>query len=90
MRGSQPDRGDGRFGKDCIGVRGFFKKFFSGVEAVYEERGSACAFGVGEEVEHLETGWVGEVRSVCVGWEGKSGIGCVFHGEIGCEVVEAT
>lgn len=42
-----------------------------------------------EQVEGLEAGWVGEVGCVGVGWEGEVGVGCVSHGEVGGEVVEA-
>ena len=56
-------------------------------EAVDEEGGAACA-GVGEEVEELQAGGVGEVGCVGVGGEGEGGVGGVFHGEVGGEVVE--
>lgn len=56
-------------------------------ETVDEEGGAACA-GVGEEVEELQAGGVGEVGCVGVGGEGEGGVGGVFHGEVGGEVVE--
>ena len=56
-------------------------------EAVDEEGSAACA-GVGEKVEELQAGGVGEVGCVGVGGEGEGGVGGVFHGEVGGEVVE--
>lgn len=35
---------------------------------------------MGEEVEELEAGGVGEVGCVCVGGEGEGGVGSVFVG----------
>lgn len=42
-----------------------------------------------EQVEGLQTGRVGEVGCVGVGFEGDVGVGCVLGGEVGGEVVEA-
>ena len=54
-----------------------------------DERGLAArAVGVGEEVQGLQTCGCCEVRIVVVGFEGFACVGCVFGGEIGCEVVE--
>lgn len=81
---------DGCFGENLVGGVGFFEESLGGFEAVDEEGRAAFAFGVREEVEHLEAGRIGEVGCVGVGWEGEVGVGCVFHCEVGCEVVETT
>lgn len=80
---------DGDFREGFVGGRGFREEGSSGVEAVDEEGGAACAGGVREEVEHLQAGWVREICVVGVRGEGEVGVGGVFHSEVCCEVVEA-
>ena len=50
------------------------------VEAVDEEGCAACAVRVGEQVEGLQAGRVGEVGCVCVGAQSEGGVGAVFGG----------
>lgn len=77
-------------GQDLVGRVRFFAQCSSGVEAVDEERSATFTVGVREEMEHLQAGWVGEIGRVGVGWEGEVGVGGIFHGEVCCEVIEAT
>lgn len=57
-------------------------------EAVDQRAFASRAVGVGEEMESLETGGLGEVCVVGMRFEAFAGIGRVFGGQVGCEVVE--
>jgi len=81
---------DRRCCKYFVISRGLLKQAVGGVEAVDEHSFSATTFRVREQVKHLEPGRVGEVGCIGMRTESKVSVGCIFHCEVGCKVVEST
>ena len=70
----------------CRGVQLFQEP--GDVESVYEERLTALAVVV-QEVEDLQSAWIGEVGVVRVCWECEVGVCRIAACEVGREVPEA-
>lgn len=81
---------DPDFSEYSIGLPVLMKKLACCFEAVYKRAFPSRALSMGEKMQSLQSGRLGEIGIVVVRLEVFAGICSILARKVGCEVIEAT